>query len=461
MALRQDFISLAARYMLRILFFTLVLFIAHPSFSDTGRWAATYGGYNIDWAESIQQTSDGGYVVGGYYKSYSVSSPFVEGWGNWVLKLGPNGTVEWQKAFGGVGVESVQQTNDGGYVATGARWYFGDEGEVIDLLWVLKLGHDGTVEWQATYGGVKSGRSNSIKQTLDGGYIVTGWTDSFGAGDEDIWVLKLRADASVEWQKTYGGVNKDEAKSIQQTDDGGYIVAGWTRSFGAGESDFWVLKLAFDGTVEWQKTYGGNDFESAGSIQQTKERGYIVAGGTSSSGAGESDFWVLKLSADGTVEWQKTYGGDRYDKAHSIQQTGDGGYIAAGVTRSFGAGDENLWVLKLEPDGTVEWQKSYGGAEWDAAESVQQTGDGGYVVAGKTASFNRYSKTIDLWVLKLSPDGSICPSCNFVMDTSASGTDSNATILQTNATVRDSNARLLALPIQVMIPDVSANILCP
>jgi hypothetical protein len=344
--------------MFHILFFTSVLFIIErPSFPDTGGWAATYGGHNIDWAESIQQARDGGYIVGGYYKSYSVSSPFAEGWGNWVLKLRPDGTVEWQKAFGGNGVESVQQTDDGGYVAAGTRWYFGDWGEVINLLWVLKLRHDGTVEWQAAYKGAKNGRPNSIKQTLDGGYIVAGWTDSFGAGDEDLWVLKLRADASVEWQKTYGGVDKDEAKSIQQT--------------------------------------------------------------------------------------------------------GDGGYIAAGVTRSFGAGDQDIWVLKLSANGTVEWQKSYGGIEWDAAESIQQTRDGGYIVAGKTASFDRYSKTLDLWVLKLSPDGSICPSCNFVMDTSTSGIDSNAAILQSNATVRDSNAGLLTLPIQVMIPGVSANILCP
>jgi len=156
-----------------------------------------------------------------------------------------------------------------------------------------------------------------------------------------------------QWAKTYGGTGDDYAYSIQQTSDGGYIVAGYTGSSGAGLADFWVLKLKSDGTVDWQKTYGGGGYDSASSIQQTSDGGYIVAGVTTSFGAGGYDFWVLKLDGSGNVQWQKTYGGTGNDYANSIQQTTDGGYIVAGVTTSFGAGGD-FWVLKLDSSGNVQ-----------------------------------------------------------------------------------------------------------
>jgi uncharacterized delta-60 repeat protein len=261
--------------------------------------------------------------------------------------------------------------------------------------------------WAATYGGDGGDWSHSIQQTRDGGYIVAGTTSSFGAGNDDAWVLKLKSDGSVEWQKTYGGKSTDVAVSIQQTVDGGYIAVAGTFSFGAGKYDIWVLKLSPEGTVEWQKTYGGYSYESAHFIQQTRDGGYIVAGETSSFGAGLTDAWVLKLKPDGAIEWQKTYGRARFDRAHSIQQTREGGYIVAGETRSFGAGEGDFWVLKLRPDGAVEWEKTYGGQKGDEAYSVQQTRDGGYIVVGYSESFPAIGKGTDLWVLKLKPDGTV------------------------------------------------------
>jgi hypothetical protein len=207
--------------------------------------------------------------------------------------------------------------------------------------------------WAKTYGGGDFDGADSIQQTTDGGYIVAGKTGSFGAGDGDIWVLKLNASGDVVWQKTYGGGGWDEAFSIQQTTDGGYIVAGTTGSFGAGGDDGWVLKLNASGDVVWQKTYGGKEWDEASSIQQTTDGGYIVAGTTGSFGAGGYDFWVLKLNASGDVVWQKTYGGGDHDEATSIQQTSDGGYIVAGWTKSFGAGGSDFWVLKLDASGDV------------------------------------------------------------------------------------------------------------
>ncbi len=163
------------------------------------------------------------------------------------------------------------------------------------------------------------------------------------------------------WMRTYGGTASDDAYFVRQTSDGGYIVAGQTPSFGAGDMDAWLLKLDGEGDIVWQKTYGGTDFDSAYSVQQTSDGGYIVGGQTRSFGAGDQDVWVLKLSANGDMTWQKTYGGTAFDFPNLVQQTSDGGFIVVGGTRSFGAGDQDAWVLKLDENGSVTWQKTLTG----------------------------------------------------------------------------------------------------
>jgi uncharacterized delta-60 repeat protein len=275
--------------------------------------------------------------------------------------------------------------------------------------------------------------------------------------NHDFIVFRLSSDGSIEWNKTYGGIKDDYVYSIQQTSDGGYIVAGETSSFGAGQEDIWVLKLALDGTVEWQKTYGGGSSDRAYSIQQTIDGGYIVAGSTTSFGAGLTDFIVLKLFSDGAVEWQKTYGGSKNESARSIQQTVDGGYIVAGETGSFGTGEEDIWVLKLFSDGSIEWQKTYGGRFSDRAYSIQQIIDGGYIVAGCTDSYGEGKQ--NSLVIKLSPDGDIDTTCEFAKESNAevsdpgilpintdiSPGDIDITSLDTNITPKDSEAIVYSL----------------
>lgn len=264
-------------------------------------------------------------------------------------------------------------------------------------------------QWTQTYGGAGTDEARVTQQTTDGGYIVGGIINSFGAGDNDAYVSKLDASGNIIWQKTYGGAGNDGVASIQQTTDGGYIVGGWTTSFGAGAFDFWILKLDASGTVIWQKTYGGgsNDL-GATAIQEIAGGGYIMVGPTQSFGAGNTDVWVLKLDASGNVIWQNTYGAGQLDYAYSIQQTADLGYIVAGRTTSSGNGLSDVWVLKLDAAGNVTWQKTYGGASADRATSIQQTTDGGYIVSGYTASFGAGGN--DAWVLKLDASGNI-PNC--------------------------------------------------
>ena len=186
-------------------------------------------------------------------------------------------------------------------------------------------------QWAKTYGGVNhdgwsvanGSPRTSVQQTIDRGYIVSSTTSSFGAGDEDVWVLKLESDGTIAWQKTYGGTGDDRANAIQQTVDGGYIVAGWTTNFGATNYDVWILKLDSGGAVTWQKRIGGFSDDQAYFIQQTSEGGYIVAGWTGSHGLGSIDIWIAKLNSNGTITWQKTYGGSVFDRANFIQQTSD------------------------------------------------------------------------------------------------------------------------------------------
>jgi uncharacterized delta-60 repeat protein len=396
----------------------------------------TYGGSGNDQVWSVQQTGDGGCILAGWTASFGAG-------GNdfWVLRLDSTGSVVWQKAYGGAlqdDARCVKQTSDGGYVVAGETNSFGTGG--LDF-WVLRLNSNGSIVWQKTYGGTGDDTAWSVEQTADGGYIVGGQTASFGAGSIDAWVLKLDSNGSVTWQKTYGGSGADVLRSVGQSSDGGYIVAGYTISFGAGTLDAWILKLSSNGSVTWQKTYGGYSDDYVTSIQETQDGGYIAAGTTLSFGAGSYNIWVLKLDSNGSAVWQKTYGGAGGDYADSVQQTSDGGYIVAGHTSSFGAGSWDAWVLKLDSAGSLTWQKTYGGSDNDQVYSVRQTTDGGYILAGFATSFGAGGS--DVWAIKLDSSGSVPldgGSGASTQTTSAVPLSSSAAISLTSVTPADSAA---------------------
>ena len=395
-------------------------------------WDVVYGGSRSDYVHSIQQTTDGGYIVAGSTDSFGCRDNSL-----WVLKLDNAGNITWQNCYQGCYNElanSIQQTSDGGYIMVGRTW----SSRRYDFC-VLKLDSHGNVTWQKTYGGDDDDYAHSVQQTSDGGYIVAGETGSFGAGKSDVWILKLDSSGDISWQKTYKGGSTNGANSIQQTSDGGYIVAGYTQGSGNPHTSIWVLKLDSYGEVSWQKTYGGSGDAKAYSTQQTTDGGYIVAGYTEYLGAGVYDVWILKLDSNGDISWQKTYEGYGWDHAYSIQQTSDGGYIVAGDTWPDHKAmyiDYNIWVLKLNSLGNVTWQKTYGGDGWDKAYSIQQTSDGGYIVAGYTRSFGAGES--DAWVLKLDRNGEI-PGCN-IMGTSFANVCNVSSGYVTNATVESTNA---------------------
>jgi len=419
--------------------------------SSVDQWAKTYGGDNDDTGRLVIEKKDGsGYILAGATYTFDATA-----YGDlWILDLSQSGDIVWQRTYGGLDEEmfhgGIQETSDGGYIVGGLTKSFG-AGE--HDFWVLKLTSIGDIEWQRTYGGSDMDFPNTILITSDGGYIIAGVTYSFGAGDCDCWILKLTSVGDIEWQRSYGGSEWDRAESILQTEDGGYVVLCQTYSFGAGAYDRWILKLTSSGDIEWQRTYGGIYGDRAFSIQETSDGGYIIAG------SGWDDLWILKLTSSGDIEWQRTYGGSLLEWAGGIRETSDGGYIVfSATTESFGAGYCDGWILKLTSSGDIEWQRTYGGSDYDSISSIQQTSDGGYIVSGRTDSFGAGS--FDIWILKLSPDGDI-PSCAVMESSNASVSDTFISPSDTSVTPMDTNVIPQNTNIQPGESNAIVHNLCP
>jgi hypothetical protein len=209
--------------------------------------------------------------------------------------------------------------------------------------------------WSQTYGGTGDDEAYSVIQTSDGGYALAGYTDSYGAYSfqYDFWLVKTDASGNAQWNRTYGGTGNDQAYALVQTSDGGYALAGRTNSFGAGQYDFWLVKTDYAGNMQWNKTYGGTSYDYAYSVVQTSDGGYALAGHTRSFGAGSTDFWLVKTDASGNAQWNKTYGGTEFDAAYALVETGDGGYALAGITLSYGASNSDFWLVKTDENGVI------------------------------------------------------------------------------------------------------------
>jgi hypothetical protein len=363
-----------------------------PAFSFT----KTFGGVGWDYANSVQQTTDGGYIIAGGTDSLGTDGDV------YLVKTDREGNEEWSWTFGGKendSASSVQQTTDGGYIIAGGTDSFG-AGE-FDF-YLVKTDREGNEEWSRAFGGVGWDYADSVQQTTDGGYIIAGGTDSFGAGEFDFYLVKTDREGNEEWSRAFGGVGWDYADSVQQTTDGGYIIAGGTDSFGAGIYDAYLVKTDREGNEEWSRTFGGEDNDTADSVQQTADGGYIIAGDTESFGV-DGDFYLVKTDGEGNEEWSRAFGGEETEEADSVQQTTDGGYIIAGYTKSFGAGNYDAYLVETDEEGNEEWSRTFGGEENDSASSVQQTTDGGYIIAGRTNSFG--AGEFDFYLVKTDGEG--------------------------------------------------------
>jgi hypothetical protein len=354
-------------------------------------WNKTFGCSDYDAGGSVQQTSDGGYIIAGWTTCYGSDDV-------WLIKTDSSGNEVWNKTFDGGSLDSafsVEQTSDGGYIIVGETYSSASNFDA----WLIKTDSSGNEAWNKTFGGSDWDYGFSVEQTLDGGYIVAGGTNSYGAGDYDVWLIKTDSSGNETWNKTFGAGGNDKGWSVQQTSDGGYIIAGYKYSYGS--YDVWLIKTDSSGNGAWAKTFGGSSGDYGRSVKQTSDGGYIIAGYTYSYGAGSDDVWLIKTDSSGNETWNKTFGAGGNDEGYSVQQTSDGGYIIAGRTNSYGAGDYDVWLIKTDSSGNETWNKTFGGSNSDYiySDSVQQISDGGYIIAGRTNSYG--AGDYDVWLIKV------------------------------------------------------------
>jgi hypothetical protein len=401
-------------------------------------WQKCYGGSDGEGGDHILQTADGGYIIAGSSNSSDGQVTGNHGWDDiWILKITATGDIQWQKSIGGTSLEAlrkIQQTNDGGYVIAGHT--LSNDGDVsgnhgsVDYL-VIKLSASGDIQWQKCYGGSRADRLTSLCTTSDGGYIVSGGSNSddgdvagnHGRNYTSWWIIKLNAIGDILWQKSYGDIFHNGELTMWTTSDGGYIAAGSTQSADVvgyhGGLDGLIIKLTANCDIQWQKCLGGSLNDFIGSTQETRDSGYIIPGisksndGDVTGNHGLSDCWIVKLTANGVIDWQRSFGGSSEDQAHSIREAPDGRFIVSGFTKSvdgdlsgYRGNTDSLdaWLIGLSSTGDIEWQQRFGGTSQEWFSQTLATQDSGFIAIGWTSSNNgdvsgNHGRE-DIWVVK-------------------------------------------------------------
>ena len=420
------------------------------------QWQNTLGSTSYEFLNTIDQTSDGGYIMGGYTDSNIGGDKSENSWGvedYWIVKMDNAGNIVWENTVGGGNYDklyAVEETPDGGYIVGGQSLSGGGWGDKSESnkggydYWIVKLDEDGVVEWDRSYGGLGNDQLYNVQPTSDGGYIIAGTSDSGISGDKtenrvgnsDYWVIKTDASGNIIWQNDIGGLMFDNVYSAYETADGGYILGGTSTSGISGDKtagnygvvDYWIVKLNNAGTVIWDKTIGGtlNDYLYA--VIPTADGGSIACGMSESGLTGNKtdntnglyDYWVVKLDNSGNITWQNSIGGTGNDYAfvNAIDQTSDGGYAIAGYSQSLISGDKteantgswDYWILKINSTGSILWQTVLGGVSGDYANAISATTDGGFIVGGfsySSAGGDKDEDAIgdaDFWIIRLAGD---------------------------------------------------------
>ena len=363
----------------------MLLFLTIPTLLLSQGWEKIY---EYGSGQSVQQTLDGGYIIAGWKLSFT-----SDGYDVYLIKTDENGNTLWDRTFSESGSDmgySVQQTSDGGYIITGSTGSVFTDYDV----YLIKTDDNGSELWTKTYGGTTDDCGKSVQETMDGGYIITGWTLSIGTS-YDVYLIKTDENGEIIWTKTYGGNYWDIGNSVQQTIDGGYIITGYTDQIDYDNGDVYLVKTDNNGDTIWTKTFGGQLKDEGYSVQQTFDGGYIITGVTEHSNT-KHNVYFIKTDENGETIWTKTFI-DEYDSyGYSVQQTTDGGYIITGeISNSTGF---DVYLIKMDNDGNTLWTNSYGRYHIDIGYSIKQTTDGGYIITGKTLSAN--TGLMDVYLIK-------------------------------------------------------------
>lgn len=386
--------------------------------SEVETFLKRYGGSGSELIRSVVQVSDGGYVLVGPSSSSDGDVGENQGGNDMlIMKLDNNGDLMWVQTFGSSYYDdatAVIEVSDGGYVVAGSAGAL--DGDVDDHaggldVWVIKLNTEGHLEWNKTYGGTSDDFAQSIQETNEGKFIVAGYTKSTDGdiahnhGSEDAWLLEINELGELEWEKTFGGTSNERARSVLVTKDGGYVLGGYTASLDGdvsnnnGGYDFWILKVASDGALLWEETYGGTGNDYAYATCLTVDGGYAMAGTTYSSNGdvveykgGLNDAWIIKLNENGEMDWSQAYGGTSGDVFHAVTQAADDGFVMAGYSNSSDGdvGENNGaldgWVLKSNSNGDLVWSQVIGGSSDDTLFAIDACSEGGVIVGGSVRS---------------------------------------------------------------------------
>tara|TARA_R110000737_G_scaffold2302_2_gene6474 strand:- start:2830 stop:4173 length:1344 start_codon:yes stop_codon:yes gene_type:complete len=405
-----------------------------------------FGGSGNESAQAIIKTTDGGFAILGYTGSTNgdISTKAKEENDYWLLKFDENSNLQWNKTYGGskddIG-QSLAQTSDGGFILTG--YSMSSDGDASNNEgfhdnWILKLDAQGNLEWETSYGFSGHDHSYDILEASQGGYFFTGFLDITSAradgntekgnsltshGVGEFWGTKIDEEGTVQWRGYFGGTNNDRAHGVVQTKDGGFVMAGFTESDDFdisntnGSYDFWVVKVDSFGNLIWEKSFGGEGIEVSYDIAKTSDNGFVVVGNTFSTNGdillnhGESDMWMIKLDEEGNLIWEQTYGGSQFDLAQAVVQSKDGGFLITGNTKSddkdssLNNGENDIWLVKTNAFGDLVWEKSFGGSGLDFGFDLLENADGSILIVGESSStdFGSISSkgNVDLILLKI------------------------------------------------------------
>ena len=377
-------------------------------------WNRTFGGTGNDYGYSIVKTTDNGYAIAGITNVLGSAIPDAL-----LIRTDANGIALWNKTFGGPAADytyNIVQTSDGGFALAG---YTQSTGAGERDVWLLKTDANGVLMWNKTYGGPVDEISQGFMQTADGGFALIGGTSptyfANGTGTSDLLLIKTDSSGNLQWNKTYAnetygnylsGAGGNLGFAVIQSSDGGFVLgSAATLASGAGAHDFVLTKTDSQGNVQWFKTYGGNATDILRALISTKDAGYAMVGYTNSFGAGGYDIWMVKVNSAGTMQWNKTFGGPLNELTgwNNFIQTTDGGYAIACTTASFGAGSNDFWLVKTDSYGNMQWSKTFGGTASDSAFCIVQTKDGTYTIVGQTQSFG--AGNYDVYLVKVSGEG--------------------------------------------------------
>ncbi len=388
----------------------------------------TFGGSKNESAQSIVKTQDGGYAILGHAQSNDgdIQNKTNESFDYWLLKFDSSDNLQWQKTYGGTDDDrgtDIIQTADNGFAILGSSK--SNDGDVLENngfedFWISKLDASGNIIWEKSFGFAGADNGISLIQTNDGGYLLSGVLDVSASGGEgnsksltakrhaggDYWVIKLNATGEKQWSKFFGGTFTDTAYDAIQVENNNYIIIGSSDSADVditgnkGTYDFWILKISESGNLIWEKSFGGSQIDEARGIAMASDGNYVIVGDTRSDDTdvsknnGAADLWVIKISPDGNLIWEKSFGGNNFDVGRSIKRTKDNGFIIAGNSISADGdvttnqGQNDAWVLKIDANGNLEWQKTIGGSDFDFAYDAVELDDETIIVVGETNSNN-------------------------------------------------------------------------